>query len=84
MKISKRTREQAALICAIAALSDERHPIYHTISHDLGLPERAADLAINAWTALRDIGFAWTREMDGEAESLIRSGWSPGDPVVRK
>jgi hypothetical protein len=74
MKISKRTREQAALLCAIAASS---RWIDRSISHASGCaeaPPGAQSLAVTAWL------HAYYEKADhpyAEAESLLRSNWSP-------
>lgn len=84
MKISKRTMEQAILICAIAAsggvhLVDGRTRCYGTIR--LELPDASSDamhLACIACGHVMDmLGSVWTCEVDAEAEALLRTGWSP-------
>lgn len=86
MKYSKRVREEAALICAIAASNPREW--YSTIEISLGLydgpsrDDRSHDLAVFAYKeALRGRGPLLRMEdrsaIDAEAESMIRSGWSP-------
>lgn len=77
MKISKKVREEAALICAIAA-SSPGHPLYCMIERELGLSAKAGDLALRAWSrAGRGVKhFEW-HHVDAEAEALLRTGWSP-------
>ena len=75
MKISKRVREEAAMICAIAASNEGRH------LPRLGTAARA--LADRAFMAVP----YWDRDMPtfaipmieqwAEAESWLRTGWSP-------
>lgn len=81
-KYSKRVREEAALICAIAASSggwgsDEWS--YGTISQLLGLTDTdyADCLAWDAWMSLGERYGYSDRARDAEAEALIRTGWSP-------
>jgi hypothetical protein len=91
MKISKRTREQAAMICAIAASTpNERgsRPCYDVeVAQWLGLwrgtcvatytKEPAVRLALDAWEFVFDRGERWTAETDADAEALLRTGWVP-------
>lgn len=77
-------REQAAMICAIAASGGVgsrfggRSPFYATISAALGCGDDALALALAAYTrAMERLGHVWTREVDAEAEALLRTGWSP-------
>lgn len=85
MKISKRVREQAALICAIAACELPEEPqwqirgdkaLYTNIERWLDADVDATRLALAAW---REVGprRVWTQAVDAEAESLLRTGWSP-------
>ena len=97
MKISKRVREDAALICAIAASNDtergERPSYDREVAQWIGLwrgdmtkthrHSAAVRLALAAWIAIWNalpMG-NWTPEIDAEAESLLRCGWSPGDEL---
>lgn len=83
MKIGKCTREQATLICAIAASgglwldgpqnrwTQRYDEIAREINADVGL-------SILAWRhVMRTLRCAWTREVDAEAEALLRTGWTP-------
>ena len=81
MKISKRVREEAAMICAIAAsnagLGIGINPIPGSMSAAKWIGRNkdsaATRLAWEAFMATRRIfseGYA-------EAESLLRTGWSP-------
>jgi hypothetical protein len=83
MKISKRTREQAAMLCAIAASAP---PVSMTdVCYSLDPAKEAAELAYAAWQhAYRHMSIVDPRwYIDGgwylyaEAESLLRTGWSP-------
>lgn len=85
-RISKRTRKQAALICAIAASGGMWLPgesrwsrYYANISIDLDEPSNEAlHLAVGAYHhVMRALGGPWTVEVDAEAEALLRTGWSP-------
>lgn len=84
MKISKKTREQAALICAIAASNFDFAESYSAIAIGLWPNSRgrsdaydlAHDLAFRAWDEASRLGLPWPC-VDAEAESLLRTGWSP-------
>lgn len=80
MKISKKTREQAALICAIAASNFDFAESYSAIVIGLWPNSRgrsdAYDLALWAWDEASRLGLPWPC-VDAEAESLLRTGWSP-------
>jgi hypothetical protein len=88
-KIPKRVREEAALICAIAASDpapEHRRPCYDfDLAMSLGLwrgdiNKTAANpsvrLALDAWEYAHD-RLGWTQETDAEAEALLRCGWEP-------
>lgn len=85
--ISKRTREQAALICAVAASNPHLAESYNlTCLHlrRVGIPmsDAAYDLAFAAWEYVTDAlgrDFNTPNEgwVDAEAESLLRTGWIP-------
>jgi hypothetical protein len=84
MKYTKKDRENAALICAIAASSKDACPLYREIQRELAASDDAGALAHDAWRYVRDqlrdpFGHApeWVREHDAEAESLLRTGWVP-------
>lgn len=91
MKYTKRDREQAILICQIAASGGiwqgsmvGPHRGEGEIACALGLEYASApaELARNAWGAAWNLGVSFN-DCDAEAECLLRDGWSPGDPVVR-
>jgi hypothetical protein len=83
-RISKDTREQAALICAVAASGGVHEGLWRSfdylrICEYLEFPMAALHLSIKAWklsTNARNGGI-WTREGDAEAEAMLRTGWSP-------
>lgn len=79
MRISKRTREDAALICAIKA-STPIGLLCGNIAKWLGLKDEAARLASSAERAAWDESEDVT-QTEAEAEALLRSGWCPGDRV---
>lgn len=80
MRISKKVREEAALICAIAASNGQGFTSYIEIENDLGeVSQVALGLAASAWLALGDVYGDGDATRDAEAEALIRTGWSPGD-----
>lgn len=84
-RISKKVREDAALICAIAASGGvhleqcgRRSRVYAEIVRELGdALERGLSLAVHAYAELRNVYPNWPVELDAEAEALIRTGWSP-------
>lgn len=85
-KYSKRTREDAALICAIAASGgvyldgDTRwSPVYAMVRKELDdTSDDCLALAIRAYEHVRrERNGVWDRETDAEAEALLRTGWSP-------
>lgn len=78
MRISKRTREQAALICAMAA-SNRCWPSFAATW--AGIPKEAVAL-------VDDLTYEMSGDMDllcdltqgqfyAEAEALLRTGWTP-------
>lgn len=82
MKISKRVREEAIVLCSIAASN------YDVTIHDLGISSDhpALQLASDARFAVDPkMYFRPCDEYQNaarEAEGLLRDGWCPGDPVV--
>lgn len=79
-RYSKRVREEAALICAIAASNRDMNDWYGGVADETGIQRQgeAFDLAIAAWChALPASGALGPGELDAEAEALIRTGWTP-------
>ena len=86
-RISKRVREEAAMLCAIAASWPMAISIRDVTEHLHGVASnRAAWLAVRAWSeANRSFVRAGRNACDSasmrddyaEAESLLRCGWSP-------
>lgn len=83
-RISKRVREEAALICAVSASwpADRRDHDYHSISIQIGASNESTLLAADALCAVEDDGSPsgwrlWRREDDAEAEALLHTGWTP-------
>lgn len=81
MKISKRVREQAAMICAIAASTVlEQSDAWESI----GVP-RNGSAAQLIWSAIESLRPDWKpcippwAEVYAEAESMLRTGWTNGD-----
>ena len=96
-KISKADRERATLICEIAASATTPYVgryVYAGIERELGIEHLDNSLAYYAWSAVGTLdvcrtgthvpGRYWTPERDAEAAALLRDGWNPGDPVVRR
>jgi len=78
----RRTREDAALICAVAE-STFAGMGYRAIGRWLNVSRAACDLAISAESAVFDVSVDGTQG-DAEAESLLRCGWCPGDLIERR
>lgn len=79
-RINNKVREGAALICGVAAsyLGElGPYPFYFMIGPALAVPGEAQDLAGDAWTYVMRDRTEWTREVDAEAEALLRTGWVP-------
>ena len=86
-RIPKRVREQAALICAIAACELPEFPNWgvrgarayykQTIGPAIVASDEAIALALEAWRLVTLRGRHWTQAEDAEAEALLRCGWSP-------
>jgi molybdopterin/thiamine biosynthesis adenylyltransferase len=84
VKITKRIREEAALICAIAACEPaSQHGVrgwrayYDCIASDLDVMSESQTLALAAWRHACPLSVQWTPEMDAEAEAMLRTGWQP-------
>ena len=87
MSYTKKEREGAALICAIAAsggvlLYQHRWRVfgYVIIRDELGMTSKCSELALLAFYFVRghdEYADGWTRDSDAESESLIRTGWTP-------
>ena len=80
-RYSKRIREEAALICVIAAsMPDEQHRYngaYINICRLIGIRSSISlEFAASAWCSVYQLN-ALSQERDAEAEALIRTGWSP-------
>ena len=84
-RVHGKVRGEAALICAIAAsggawVVEERRwsSYYARIADELELSSDSRRLAVKAYNhIMAKIGGPWTREVDAEAEALLRTGWSP-------
>lgn len=80
--ISKKVREDAALICAIAALRPVGSGLDYflpEIANDLGMGRRgaAARIACDAYSyVVERTGEYFASSAPAEAESLIRTGWT--------
>jgi hypothetical protein len=86
MRIGPRTRERAALICQVAASNQTWSYISAAAMLGIDPMDRAVDLAATAFASARVYGRLESGSVvvDAEAEALLRSGWSPGDAVVRR
>jgi sensor histidine kinase YesM len=86
-RYSKKVREEAALICSIAASGGVHDGIrstrvYRWIGDELEVINGAISLAIHAYLYLIHRHYtAWTQQLDAEAEALIRTGWCPGEEL---
>lgn len=90
-RYTKRVREEAALICAIAAsggvwCGDKRRRTYGDIHLWLGSSDDAFRLALDAWDNVKSRGChrsmtneeaPWSPGLDAEAAALLEDGWSP-------
>lgn len=86
-RISKRVREEAALICAIAANRGEPISVSSTASMLYGVDSvqaarrSSAKLAVEAWAFAAQMGGRYDadqlRDDYAEAEALLRTGWEP-------
>jgi hypothetical protein len=81
-KYSKRVREEAALICAIAASTPLYAQAYSAVAQDIGGRVDYGDagalaLALAAWYRCDQDPRVGYGDCDAEAESLIRTGWTP-------
>ena len=87
MKISKRVREEAALICAASASHVTCYRSHWTADVATGLGIDGDAIVIAAWAILhagRNLGWEplepgrlWPRSHDAEAEAMLRTGWCP-------
>lgn len=68
-------REQAALICQVAASNPDVHDEYASIARLMGwrLDDRQCELALDAW--MEAYGEPINGPRDAEAEALIRTGF---------
>ena len=76
-RYSKKDREDAALICAIAASRLGARQYYDHITEECGIGRDVLGLALGAWAAAHYSLGPWTHETDAEAEALLQSGWTP-------
>ncbi len=81
MRISKKVREEAALLCALTASNPKPYPLYadsarwiNASAEALALAYRAADRAL--YTRCADDSDNCSA-IDAEAEALLRTGWTP-------
>lgn len=78
MKYSKKVREEAAMICSIAASNEDYSQAYASV--DCDLPVRTSGEAYRLAMAAWRLAFKGNADLcDAEAEALIRTGWSPED-----
>lgn len=76
-KISKRVREEAALICSALACESGNQPFFDVAGEWLGCSAEAAALADAAWQYASSHAGSDADTEDAEAESLLRSGEFP-------
>ena len=77
MSIPRKVREEAAMICAIAASSGPRYRFYSEVAEFIGASDAAWSLAADAFSWALTMEDSDPRVHDAEAEALIRTGWSP-------
>lgn len=72
-RYTKKVREEAALICAIAASTPDLAQSYRTVALNLALDRSASeDLAFAAWQVTKR-----AEHPDAEADALLMTGWTP-------
>lgn len=86
-RYTKRVRDEAAMICSIAACTPKCALVFRDIAYALGLPVEGRDshefsaltLACKAWwhPINAGAGACWDAQRAAGAEQLIRTGWSP-------
>jgi hypothetical protein len=78
-RYSKKVREEAALICAIAASTPRYRVILTDVASDLDVSggSDSLSLACAAWWHPSLFDADWNTTRAAEAEALIRTGWSP-------
>lgn len=83
MKITKKLREQAALICAISA-SNKGFADWHSgAAEQIGIERESEPVLLSraawnqAWSIEIRIHRNYSANLDAEAEALLRTGWSP-------
>lgn len=91
MSISRKLRNQAILVASAEACNPDCAESSSKAAKLLGLPQEAGDLAYEAWKATADATYDEPSPLaplyygqplrSAEAEALLRSGWSPGEPV---
>jgi hypothetical protein len=89
MSIPRKVREEAAMICAIAASSNSRHRTVGTyaVCEHLGITQtgEADDLITAAFEVALSRWQRWLGKhrrpivVFAEVEAMLRCGWSPGD-----
>jgi hypothetical protein len=84
-RISKKTRERAALICAMSASGRGYACFTGCVADHLGIHEESASVRL-AYLAIVFVettvqspqrARGWHRANPAEAEALLRTGWSP-------
>lgn len=80
--ITKKTRDEAILICAVAASTPEFNQNYNGAFFALDVSDAALELALSAWSNVVDRVYAYKfriaeKHIDAEAEAMLRTGWSP-------
>lgn len=82
-KYTKQQREDAILICDIAAsggvvteVRPERSHVYSDIAIAVDVDHASQCLSILAYSEVMSRSNHWTREVDAEAAQLLREGWS--------
>lgn len=81
-RIPKKVRDEAILICAIAASTPDYSQNYDSVSDEIDPALGSLDLALAAWSHVVDHIYAQEAhlvddEIDAEAHALLQTGWSP-------
>ena len=83
MRVTKKMRADAITICELDGGSAR------DCADSIGAEDSAINLAVLAVRVVCDLGVDWSDDLIDfidwrEAGGILRDGWSPGDPVVRR
>lgn len=90
----RKIRNEATMICAVAASTPDLCENYGEAKRALGASQEAYLLALGAWSKVQDHYYNnctpaehnadnYSRPVvDAEAEALLQSGWEPGEVLT--